>query len=74
MVRVKQTSKKAPFRIVKLNLKHLTYDELNQIIALAMRYRKEKLGEEELRLIKEKEALDQRIKRLKEFDKKENQY
>ena len=75
MARTKQTTtKKSPFSIVKINLKHLTYEELNDVIAWAMRYRKEKLGEEELRLLKEKESLDLRLKELKELDKKENQF
>lgn len=47
------------------NLKLLSFRELNDAIALAMRFRKERLGEEELRLIKEKEELELRIKELK---------
>ncbi|MDH6535679.1 hypothetical protein D0T51_11025 [Parabacteroides sp. 52] len=77
MTRQKMTKKetsKSPFNIVKRNLKHLTFDELEEIIAYAMRFRKNKLGEEELRLIKEKEVVEQKLKGLKELDRKENVY
>jgi len=72
MKKMGRTKKSESFRLVKNNLKHLTFAELEQIIAFAMRYRKEKLGEEELRLIKEKEELELKLKELKNLDKKEN--
>lgn len=66
----KTTSKKSALTLVKANLKHLSYDDLNNVIEWALRYRKEKLGSEELRLIKEKEKIDLKLKELKEIDKK----
>ncbi|MDL2221210.1 hypothetical protein LJC35_01495 [Parabacteroides sp. OttesenSCG-928-N08] len=60
--------KDSAFHAVAMNLKHLSYVELTNAIALAVRYRKEKLGEEELRLIKEKEELELQLNKLKEQD------
>ncbi len=57
--------KETAFVKVTDNLKLLSYKELNDAIALALRYRKDKIGEEELRLIKEKEELELRLKELK---------
>jgi len=72
--KTKREGKKAPFSIVRSNLKRLTFDELEQVIALAMRYRKDRLGNEELRLLKEKEELELRLKGLKDVDKKLNDF
>lgn len=58
------------FKEIKGNLKYLSFSELENIISLALRYKKEKLGVEELRLVKEKEQIEQKIKELKELDKK----
>lgn len=68
----KEAKTKKPLSIVKLNLKRLSYEELEQVIALAMRYRKERLGSEELRLLKEKEELELKLKDLKKTDEKLN--
>lgn len=70
--RTRKVEQKSPYRIVKLNLKRLSYTELEQILELAMRYRKEKMGNEELRLMREKEELEMKIKDLKALDKKLN--
>lgn len=64
--------KDSAFLLVATNLKSLSYVELNNAIALAHRYRKEKLGEEELRLIKEKEELEFQLKKLKDADTEVN--
>ncbi|MDL2265190.1 hypothetical protein LJC57_00460 [Parabacteroides sp. OttesenSCG-928-G07] len=60
--------------LIKVNLKHLGYDELNDVIEWALKHRKERLGEEELRLIKQKETLEQKLKHLNELDQKENEF
>lgn len=65
-------TKKSALTLVKANLKHLSYDELNNVIEWALRYRKEKIGIEELRLIKEKENIELKLKELKDLDKKGN--
>lgn len=62
--------RESAFNLVASNLKLLSYEELDNSIALALRYRKEKLGEEELRLIKEKEEIELRLQKLKEVDVK----
>ncbi len=67
-----RTGKESAFRLVVTNLKHLSYFELNNAIALAHRFRKEKMGTEELRLIKEKEELDLQLKKLKDADTEVN--
>ncbi|OAV75180.1 hypothetical protein Barb7_01222 [Bacteroidales bacterium Barb7] len=54
------------FSVVISSLKQLNFEELDKVIALAARLKKEKLGEEELRLIKEKEDIELRLQRLKE--------
>ncbi|MDR1881044.1 MAG: hypothetical protein LBQ78_08930 [Tannerellaceae bacterium] len=65
-------TKENAVKAIKSNLKHLSFAELESFIALAQRYKKEKLGEEELRLIKEKERIEQELTELKVFDKKVN--
>lgn len=64
----RKSAKPTSLKMVKSNLKHLSYDELEEVAGLLMRYRKEKLGNEELRLIKEKEQVEQRLKELKKMD------
>ena len=64
--------KDSAYHSVVTNLKHLSYSELTNAIALALRYRKEKIGEEELRLIKEKEELELKLKNLKKEDTEVN--
>jgi hypothetical protein len=68
----KRAMKEQGFDVLAKGLKYLTYSELDGIIALAMRYKKEKLGKEELRLIKEKERIEQELKKLKDIDAAEN--
>ncbi|MDL2244899.1 hypothetical protein LJC54_05275 [Parabacteroides sp. OttesenSCG-928-J18] len=70
----RKTAKQDPIRLVKRYLKHLTFDELGTVIAWAERYRKEKIGNEELQLIKQKEQLEQKLKELKEMDEKMNDF
>lgn len=60
------------FNDIKLALKYLSYSDLEETIALAHRIKKQKLGEEELRLIKEKEEIEQKLQELKEVDRKMN--
>lgn len=64
--------RESAFNLVATNLKHLSFEELDNAIALALRYKKEKMGEEELRLIKEKEEIELRLNKLKEADQKMN--
>jgi len=61
--------RESAFNLVATNLKLLNFEELENSIALALRYKKEKMGEEELRLIKEKEEIELRLQKLKENDK-----
>ncbi len=68
----KKTSKRSALTLVKANLRHLNYNELNDVISWALRYRKDKMSNEELRLIKEKEEVEIRLKELKKIDIDEN--
>jgi hypothetical protein len=68
----KRAVKEQPFDMLSKGLKYLTFSELDGIIALAMRYKKEKLGKEELRLIKEREKIEQELKKLKDIDTEVN--
>jgi hypothetical protein len=68
----KRAVKEQGFDILSKGLKYLSYSELDEVIALAMRLKKEKLGKEELRLIKEKERIEQELKKLKDIDAVEN--
>jgi hypothetical protein len=64
----KRLSKEQAFDTVAQHLKHLSFAELEEVVALSLRYKKEKLGKEELRLIKEKEIIEQQLQKLKELD------
>jgi hypothetical protein len=66
----RRLSKGQAFDVVVKHLKHLSFAELEEIVALSLRYKKEKLGKEELRLIKEKEIIEQQLQKLKELDAK----
>ncbi|MDR1203590.1 MAG: hypothetical protein LBL58_18435 [Tannerellaceae bacterium] len=68
----KRAVKEQAFDILSKGLKYLTYSELDEVIALAMRYKKDKLGKEEIRLIKEKEKIEQQLKKLKDIETSEN--
>ncbi|MDH6343951.1 hypothetical protein M2480_002690 [Parabacteroides sp. PFB2-12] len=70
----KATAKQEPIRLVKRYLKHLSFDELETVIGWAERYRKEKLGNEELQLIKQKEQLELKLRELKGIDEKINEF
>lgn len=67
-----KTGKESAFNTVALNLKLLSFEDLENTIGLALRYKKEKMGEEELRLIKEREEIELKLQKLKETDKKYN--
>ncbi len=69
----RRAAKENALQFVSSNLKYLSFAELEEVIALSMRYKKEKLGKEELRLIKEKEKIEQQINKLKGMDKQYNQ-
>ncbi len=56
------------FKEIKANLKYLSFAELEKIIGYANRYKKEKLGVEEMRLIKQREQIEQKIQELKDMD------
>ena len=56
------------FKVAKTSLKYLTYDELEVIVEMANQFKKEKLDGEALRLIKEKEEIEQKLKNLKSND------
>ncbi|MDR1919844.1 MAG: hypothetical protein LBQ65_09400 [Tannerellaceae bacterium] len=66
----RRLSKAQAFDTVTRHLKHLSFPELEDVIALAHRYKKEQLGKEELKLIKEKEEIEQKLIKLKELDAK----
>lgn len=70
--RANKLGRESAFNLVATNLKLLDFEELDNAIALALRYKKEKMGEEELRLIKEKEAIELKLNKLKEVDHKIN--
>ncbi|MDF9829735.1 hypothetical protein [Parabacteroides sp. PF5-6] len=64
--------KESAFNLVATNLKLLSFEDLENTIGLALRYKKEKMGEEELRLIKEKEEIELKLQKLKDTDQKYN--
>lgn len=64
--------KESAFNAVASNLKFLSFDELENTISLALRFKKEKMGEEELRLIREKEEIEMKLQRLKEAEQRLN--
>lgn len=64
--------KEQGLELVTKGLKYLSFSELEEVIALALRYKKEKLGKEELRLIKEKESIEIQLQKLKGLDNSEN--
>jgi hypothetical protein len=66
----RRAAKNQAFDTVAKHLKHLSFAELEEVVALSYRYKKEKLGKEELRLIKEKEEIEQQLLKLKELDAK----
>jgi hypothetical protein len=66
----RRLSKEQAFDTVAKHLKHLSFAELEEVIALSLRYKREKIGKEELRLIKEKEVIEQQLQKLKELDAK----
>jgi hypothetical protein len=68
----KKAMREQGFDVLSKGLKYLSYPELDEVIALAMRLKKEKLGKEELRLLKEKEKIELELKKLKEIDAAEN--
>ncbi|MDH6305835.1 hypothetical protein M2459_003046 [Parabacteroides sp. PF5-5] len=69
---LKRAQREQAYELVTKGLKYLTFPELEEVIELAMRYKKEKLGKEELRLIKEKEKIELQLKELKKLDSAEN--
>jgi len=64
--------KESAFNLVATNLRHLSFEELENVLALALRQKKEKLGVEELRLIKEKEEIELKLQKLKSLDTEVN--
>lgn len=60
------------FKNIKKQLKRLEFSELDHVIELASYYKKERLGEEELRLINKKEKIEQELKNLKAYDEMVN--
>jgi hypothetical protein len=64
----RKAAKEQAYNLVAAGLKYLTFSELDEVIGLAMKHKKERLGKEELRLIKEKEKIEQQIAKLKELD------
>ncbi len=68
----KRAIRENAFDTLSKGLKYLTFDELEEIIALAQGFKKDKLGKEELRLIKEKERIEQQLQKLKTIDTAEN--
>jgi aminoglycoside N3'-acetyltransferase len=66
----RRMSKDQAFDTVSKHLKHLTFAELEEVVSLSLRFKKEKIGQEELRLIKQKEVIEQQLQKLKELDAK----
>lgn len=64
----KKAVRENAFKVIASSLKYLSFAELEEVIALAYRAKKEKMGKEELRLIKEKEKIDQQLMKLKDLD------
>lgn len=64
----RRMAKEQAFETVERHLKHLNFGELDEVISQAHRYKKEQLGKEELRLIKEKEVIEMQLQRLKDLD------
>ena len=62
-------AKQQAFDVVEKSLKYLNYAELDEVIALAHRYKKDQLGKEDLGLIKEKEVIEMQLQKLKELDR-----
>lgn len=54
----KRAAKENAFKFISSSLKYLSFAELEEVIALSYRAKKDKMGKEELRLIKEKEKID----------------
>ncbi len=69
---VSRLAKTNAFNTISKSLKYLSFSELEEVIALSLRYKKELLGKEELRLIKEKEKIEQQLQKLKKIDSAEN--
>lgn len=69
----KKQSKSEAFSMVTSSIKHLSYNELEQVIDIACRVKKDKLGEEELKLIKQKEEIEQKLQELQSIDKEVNE-
>ena len=67
---VRKAARENAFKFMTANLKYLSFAELDELIALADKAKKDKLGKEELRLIKEKEKIEQQIQKLKRLDAK----
>jgi hypothetical protein len=63
-----KSGKDSAFNLVTANLKLLNFEELENAAALALRYKKEKVSEEELRLIKEKEEIELKLMKLKDAE------
>jgi hypothetical protein len=61
----KRAEKRQAYSVVTNHLRYLSYSELEDVISLSQRFMREKLGREELRLIKEKELIEQRLLKLK---------
>jgi hypothetical protein len=68
----KKAAREQGFDFLSKSLKYLSYSELDEVIALASHLKKDKLGKEELRLIKEKERIEIELKKLKDIDTEEN--
>ena len=67
---IRKAARENAFKFMSSNLKYLSFAELDELIALADKAKKDKLGKEELRLIKEKEKIEQQIQKLKRLDAK----
>jgi DUF1680 family protein len=67
----RRMAKSQAFEVVNKGLKHLSFQELETVIIYANRHMKEQIGKEELRLIKEKESIEQKLQDLKKLEAKE---
>ncbi|MDH6358067.1 hypothetical protein [Parabacteroides sp. PF5-9] len=64
----RKTGKETAYTRTLENLKLLSFDELEGVIAFAHRYKKDQMAKEELKLIKAKEEIDLKLKALKNLE------
>lgn len=66
----KKVARENASKFITSNLKYLSFAQLDEVVELAEKMKKDKMGKEESRLIKEKERIEQQIQKLKGIDGK----